>query len=338
MMARNIGLPKPTPFYLTKSKLLSSLTFLDNNQASKDRVLKMEVAFRRRIESHVGSLPTGEAQFRKFNTSPFVLLFYSLQHGYSHIHQIEKAILPAKVFSSMETSAGRMVEMVVLPEYGWQIVPSEMHSVNSALDGKKLEGDTLHLATLKSGPRCLNDEMSENFADAIVNNFEEWALNDNVKNINFTYGVLYGTKKQSNKKDWHILRKIVDKLPQGTIIESPNERWFLQFKSRDIVVTVGIRIGIELWNHIAGEDVGFMELAVALIRACILPTEVEPEDYHFTITDLKKVISLDGVPTSFNVAMLQRSQLQWLFFFAFHFCDSLESGEWDFIFDAMNGS
>ena len=60
----------------------------------------------------------------------------------------------------METSAGRMVETIVLPVYDWEIVPSEMHSVNSALDGKRLLGDELRLATLKSGPRCLNDEMS----------------------------------------------------------------------------------------------------------------------------------------------------------------------------------
>jgi hypothetical protein len=89
-----------------------------------------------------------------------VLLFYSLHHGLRHIHQIEEAILPAKLFSSMETSAGRMVETIVLPVYDWEIVPSEMHSVNSALDGKRLLGDELRLATLKSGPRCLNDEMS----------------------------------------------------------------------------------------------------------------------------------------------------------------------------------
>jgi hypothetical protein len=37
----------------------------------------------------------------------------------------------------------------------------------------------------------------------------------------FTYGVLYGTKKQSNKKDWHILRNIFEKLPADEITLSP---------------------------------------------------------------------------------------------------------------------
>ena len=52
-----------------------------------------------------------------------------------------------------------MIEEVVLPEYGWSVVPSEMHTANSALDGKKQEKKIFHLVTLKSGPRCLNDEM-----------------------------------------------------------------------------------------------------------------------------------------------------------------------------------
>ena len=68
----------------------------------------------------------------------------------------------------METSEGRMVEAVVLPIYGWQCVASEMHSSESVIDGRKLGSKVLQIATLKSGPRCLNDEMSENIADAIL--------------------------------------------------------------------------------------------------------------------------------------------------------------------------
>ena len=31
----------------------------------------------------------------------------------------------------------------------------------------------------------------------------------------------------------------------------------------------------------------------------------------------------DGVPNEFNVGILQRSQIEWLFFLASHFCDQL---------------
>jgi hypothetical protein len=39
--------------------------------------------------------------------------------------------------------------------------------------------------------------------------------------------------------------------------------------------------------------------------------------------DLDEIISLEPVPKNFNVSILQRSQLEWLFFFARHFCDEL---------------
>lgn len=216
-MPRHEGLPRPARFSLSKAALLKALVAVDKDNEATARVLQLETLFREKIKTHVEALPTSEAAFGKFNTNPFVLMFHAYKKQYRHISQIEQDILPAKVFSSMETSAGRMVETVVLPVYSWQTVPSAMHTANSVIDGKKLSAKTLCLATLKSGPRCLNDEMSENIADAIITNSTLWATEAKVKKIDFTYGVLYGTKRQSNKKDWHILRNIVAKLPVGTI-------------------------------------------------------------------------------------------------------------------------
>jgi len=319
------GMPRPEALVLSKEGILRSLLLVDGDKGSSDRALAMEIDFRARITSHLKSLPTSDAKFAKFNTSPFVLLFYTLQHGYTRISEIEAAILPAKVFSSMETSAGRMVEAVVLPQYGWEFAPSGMHSVNSAIDGKKVTGGTLCLATLKSGPRCLNDEMSENFADAILSNCEAWAKEAGKRKLDFTYGVLYGTKKQSNKKDWHILRNLAKKLPKG-IKEAPDGKWHCRFEKNGVVVTVTVRIGIELWNYIAGHDLAFMEICTSLLRACVKPSETETGKYAYTISDLEEIISLVGLPNTFNTKILQRSQLEWLFFFARHFCDEMTPG------------
>ena len=323
-MPRHPGLPRPTSRQLVKGELLQLLQAVDSDEAAKQRVLRMETVFRQRIVSHVESLPTHDARLRKFNKSPFVLMFYSLQHHYSHIREIEKAILPAKVFSSMETSAGRMVEAVVLPIYGWEIVQSAMHTTESAIDGRKSEGDTLKLATLKSGPRCLNDEMSENLADAILGNAVAWARSASATKVDFTYGVLYGTPRQSNKKDWHILRNIAEKFPDD-MIAAPDNKWDCKFVKDGVEIAVTIRIGYELWNYIAGRDTAFMELCVALIRACVASSNAEPDDYQFTIADIENIISLENTPDDYNVAILHRSQLEWLFFFAYHFCDELLS-------------
>ena len=88
-------------------------------------------------------------------------------------------------------------------------------------------------------------------------------------------------------------------------------------------VVVTIRIGIELWNYVAGSELAFTEMCLALIRACVSPSDTQPKDYKFTIIDLEEIISLAAVPKDFNVSILQRSQLEWLFFFARHFCDEL---------------
>lgn len=325
-MARHSGLPRPGKISIQKAQLLQSLQAIDNDPAAKQRVLKLETEFRQRIGTHLESLPTSKARFAKFNTNPFVLMIHSRNKGYKRISEIESDILPAKVFSSMETSAGRMVESVVLPAYGWEVAPTAMQSQDSVLDGKKKSGNTICLATLKSGPRCLNDGMSENIADSILHNCEHWADEYHVSEIDFTYGGLYGTKRQSNKKDWHILRNIAEKLTGGTMLERPADRWFCKFQKNGITVTVTIRIGTELWNYIGGTDLMFTELAASIIRACIAPSDADPEDYQYQISDLSAIISTESVSKDFNVALLQRSQYEWLFFFARHFCDGLAEG------------
>lgn len=322
-MPKHQGLPNAEILTLGKPALLQQLKDVDTNKAATKRVLALETDFRQRMQLHVQGLPSIAARFAQFNTSPFVLMIHSLQKGYKNVSEIESDILPAKVFSSMETSAGRMVEAVVLPVYGWQVVPSQMHSANSVLDGKRTVGDTLCLATLKSGPRCLNDEMSENIADAVLTNFRTWAEDAQVKKVDFTYGVLYGTKKQSNKKDWHILRNIKEKLSPGSLSISPDGRWDCKFQKNGITVSVTIRIGVDLWNYIGGGATVFMEMCSAIIRACISPSGTQPKDHKFTIADLPVIISLNSVDAKFNVSLLQHSQLEWLFFFARHFCDQL---------------
>jgi len=321
MARRRNGLPRPTERRLSKASLLQQLVAVDRSDESRQRVLAMENQFRRKIDSHITSLPEGDARFQKFNTSPYVLLIHARNKNYTKISEIERDILPAKQFSSMETSAGRMVEEVALPVYGWECVASEMHSRNSALDGRKIETDLLRLATLKSGPRCLNDEMSENFADAILNHYKTWSSETNRRRLDFTYGVLYGTPKTSNKKDWHILRNIREK-HAGAITIDPSERWNCAFQENGISVDVTVRIGIDWWAHLGGANC-FIEVFSALIRACITPGTSDPSTHQYIIADLNDIVSTATISYDYNVSLLQRSQLPWLFMIARHFCDEL---------------
>lgn len=316
-------LPKGISKTYVKSEILDELTEIDNSKESRDRILEMENLFRKTMGNHVGSLPAKDAIFKKFNTSPFVLMIHSLKRQYSKISELEKDILPAKEFSSMETSAGRMTEVITLPVYGWDTVESTMHTANSALDGKCKTGGILKLVTLKSGPRCLNDEMSENFADTIIANARQWADENNVSKIEFTYGVLYGTEKLSNKKDWHILRNLMDKLPESDFKTLPKKRWNCEVKIDGIDISVTVRIGQSWWDYLGGKHC-LLELCIAMIRACVQPGQADPDGYEYNISDLRKIVQYDQ-HEGFNVSILQRSQIPWLFFILRHFCDTYDT-------------
>lgn len=317
------GLPKPKPLVFKKKDIFLRLKQLDKDKSATSRILKLETGFRNKITMHLASLPAKTSNLRKFNTSPYVLLIHSFKNKYSKLTEIEGDILPAKEFSSMETSAGRMIEEVALPIYGWSIVPSAMHTTNSALDGMQKKGKTIKLATLKSGPRCLNDEMSENFADAIINNAENWAKSNSVNHVEFSYGVLYGTKKQSNKKDWHILRNLSEKIPTNKFTILPKGTWNCSFVLNSTKVDVDIRIGDDWWSYL-GDQNTLLEIAIALIRATVTPTAIPKKAPQYTIGDLEKICSIDKLDSRYNIALLQRGQFEWLLLFLYHFCDRIE--------------
>lgn len=323
MASRNPHLPTNVPATtFSKTQILANVVAVDNDPASRKRVLHLENGFRLRIGNHVTALPLANARFEKFYTSPFVLMVYAHAKHYTTLSEIENDILPAKLFSSMETSAGRMIEDVALPVYGWRAVPSGMHTVNSALDGKKLELPVLRAATLKSGPRCLNDGMSENLADTVLNHGPAWLANDAATQLDFTYGVLYGTKKQSNKKDWHILRNIAAKLPAASVVTAPDQRWDCSFMLGTASASATIRIGKDWWDYLGG-PLCLTELCISLIRACVVPGLADAPGTSYTIADLARIVDWPDGHAPLNVSILQASQLPWLFFLMRHFCDQL---------------
>lgn len=323
-MAAHPDLPKNiAPVLLRKTEILENLKRIDNDAVARSRILTMETDFREKISTHIESLPVESSKFQRFNTNPFVLMFHSSQKSYSRVAQIEQDLVPAKAFSSMETSAGNMVEKVVLPVYGWEVVQSAMQSYESLLDGRKIDSqsDKLVGATLKSGPRTLNDATAKNISDELVGRASAWAVNHGVKEIDFTYGVLYGTKKQSNKKDWHILRNVFESRPiQSTVKVSHRENWSISYMDGPLRVSASVRVGIEWWDFLGGTDT-WIELCCALIRSCIAPSAKTKAFSTYSISDLAEILDTSMIPDEFNVSLLQESQFEWLFFLARHFSD-----------------
>jgi len=322
------GLPRPAAWELSKTALLEGLAALDKSVRAQNRVKKMEDGFRTRIQTHLESLAKkSQKLFKDYKTNPFVLLMYSCQQGFSHIHEIEAALVPAKAFSSMETSAGKMVELVVLSHYGWKCVDSKMQSSDSVVDGKRLDGKTLRIVTLKSGPDCINDSIYANIAADIVEFAPTWAKADKVKHVEFTVGILYGTRKRSNKKDWHVLRTACEnvekkKSKSAKVVKSHFDSWSCQLELDGITVDVQAEIGKSLWDMIGGKHDAFTEMLCAAIRACVDPSN-SPRDCEYRIPDLANIVGLSAEQKKLNFTILQKSQIEWFLLMAAHFADKI---------------
>lgn len=325
MPRKNSSIPKTTPIVLQKTDILNLLQAVDSNPEATKRILKMENGFREKIQTLSDNLPAENSTLGELTTNPFVLMAHCFHKKYTKISQIENDILIGKMFSFLETSLGRMIEEIVLPVYSWNVVPSQMQTPYSVIDGELRADSKMQFVTLKSGPRCINDSMVAGIANDIVQHYRFWADDKKVKYLDFTIGILYGTYKQSQKKDWHILdetrKKLADKGIKMTI--PPDGIWSCSFQDADLIMNIDVKIGLDLWRYICRSDKALIEILVALVRACIPPSASAASEQSYTISNLKDIVSLNIVPKDYNVSVLQRGQLEWLFLLTSHFCDKL---------------
>lgn len=310
-----------------KSNILTELQQIDQDDAARARVLQMETGFRQKAQILGANLPTGQSLFRSFNTSPFVLMLYSSTRSYREVYQLDGDILDAKVFSSVETSAGRMVEQVALPPYGWSTVASAMSTATSVIDGERITPSGADFVTLKSAGNCINDSMAKNIGWDIADHYAQWATDANRTNITVTLGYLYGTYARSNKKGWHMMNRLRERLESNGVVMDvpPDGRWNCSFTHEGITVTVAVLMGKALWEALTGRPLAYLEICVALVRACITPTTTPTTTPPFSIPDLQSIVSTAIVPPTYNVSILQLGQLEWLFLVLSHYCDRLDN-------------
>ena len=325
------GLPNAAERATTRSEILDRLQRIDDDPDARGRTLALEAGFRERVETYVNGSSGNYKKFADLSTSPLVLLIVARIQESTHLEDIEADIRVSKLYSSIETSAGKMVEAVVLPLYGWSTTKSAMATAVSIIDGIMIppKGGALRVATLKSGPRCLNDTMAERYADDVLAYADEWASSTGRTDIEFTFGTLYGTQGRSNKKDWHILRHLVAKATadsDAVVVTRADGRWECAVHTKQgTTIRAEVRIGSDWWHYL-GADLAAdaeMEVMVALIRACVTPASMAAPGATLHLPEFTELADMLRVPTSFNVSLLQRSQLPWLFLTARHSYDRL---------------
>ena len=166
--------------------------------------------------------------------------------------------------------------------------------------------------------------MAQNIGRDVSKNVAAWARKHNTDTVDFTYGVLYGTKSISNKKDWHVLRSIAESLPVSVeIVDTHKQSWKIRYRLDGLDVSAAVRIGIDWWTYL-GDKNTWLELCIALIRACVAPAGLREDEPVYTISDLGSILDLSSKPKDFNISLIQESQLEWLLFIARHFCDGFK--------------
>ncbi len=263
------------------------------------------------------------------STNPFVLAAYAELFDVETLKQVDDIVAAAKVFSSIETAAGRVVEDVLPPFYGWTQVDSPGHTVLSEIDSAKVEDGTVSLVALKSGPMCINDSMVSQIANAVSNNWKEWADHWGVNQVRYIVGMNYSTAKNSNKKDWHIVRLSEERLGEAgaNIISScvsptnprPTASSFFTATQDGYSIRVETLQGRDLWEFIAGSKEAFLEICWAMMK-CLNVAASPHVQANFTTDGMSEIIQ---VAEKIKVAGIGEAEKQWLLLFARHFVDEI---------------
>jgi hypothetical protein len=262
------------------------------------------------------------------STNPFVLAAYAHLFDVQHLKQVDDIVAAAKVFSSIETAAGRVVEDVIPPFYGWQQIDSPGHTVLSEIDSARIDGDTIELVALKSGPMCINDSMVSQIANAVSNHWIEWSDHWGVNKVRYIVGMNYSTARNSNKKDWHIVRLAQERaVAHGMNITSsctstlgnrPLAHAFFEGDSDGKRLRVETMQGRSLWAHIGGSDEAFLEICWAMAK-CMEALAV-PVGSEFTTREMAEIVAFAESIDAPNVSTAEK---EWLVLFARHFVDQL---------------
>jgi len=288
------------------------------------RISNLEQALEARMRQINARTPAIDGK----STNPFVLAAYAHLFDVQHLKQVDDIVAAAKVFSSIETAAGRVVEDVIPPFYGWEQIDSPGHTVLSEIDSARVAEGTAELVALKSGPMCINDSMVSQIANAVANHWVEWSGHWEVDRVRYIVGMNYSTARSSNKKDWHIVRLAEQRAIEhgATILNScttaqgnrPLAHPFFEAELDGKHLRVETMQGRALWAHIGGGDDAFLEICWAMAK-CLNALAV-PVGSEFTTGEMAEIIDFAG---RLDAEGISDAEKQWLILFARHFVDEL---------------
>ncbi|MDC0212774.1 PmeII family type II restriction endonuclease [Euryarchaeota archaeon] len=272
------------PVIQSASKLEEQLILTLNDEDALARIKKMSNLFSNRFES----INIAKTEFKGTNTNPFVASALARIFDQTNVHDMSTLYIAGKAVSSIETAAGKIVEAVVPMVYGWKTIESPTNSPLSEIDCMIRRGDEVILAALKSGPACINDSMSGKIASAICNHNNFWFNHFKCTKIRFIVGMNYSSPRNSNKKDWHILR-LAEKDPDfgfeskgcsihSSCIQDDNIAVNnLKVETNNNTLVIQTSHGESFWDLVSGPSCRFAttEICLALANASTGTWELE---------------------------------------------------------------
>lgn len=259
---------------------------------SEDRVDKISENWSAYLKPNVAKTIEDKEDIDDYRLNPYAITAIAGILDLDTAEEISEFIFGSKLYMSLETAFGKSVEDIVLPVYpiqsattGWEEHPEKVREMNSDsrtedlvwqdVDKYCVIGDTAYITTVKSGPRTLNEDITDSIKDDIANHSDTWLEgtqkhHSEVEGLNVTIGLTYGTDYSTNNKEMRILLKLVE---EGfTEIDRDKKPGVIQHPENDDI-TVESRVGIDFWSYIGNPENPddaqhvFLEVLLGMIEA-----------------------------------------------------------------------
>ena len=262
------------------------------NKTSEDRVAKISNNWSDYLKPNVAKTIKDKEDIDDYRLNPYAITAIAGILDFDTSEEISEFIFGSKLYMSLETAFGKSVESIVLPIYpipsttaGWKEHPEKEREMKSDsrtedlvwqdVDKYCVIGDTAYITTVKSGPRTLNEDITDSIKDDIANHSETWLEgtqkhHPDVEELNISIGLTYGTDNSTNNKEMRILLKLVE---EGFVeIDRDGKPGVIQHPENGDI-TVESHVGIDFWSYIGNpqnpDDAKhvFLEVLLGMIEA-----------------------------------------------------------------------
>jgi hypothetical protein len=261
-------------------------------QVSQDRINKISNKWAQYLKPNLEDTIDAKQDIDDYRLNPYAITAIAGILDFESVEEISEFIFGAKLYMSLETAFGKSVENIVMPVYpipdvetGWKEHPEKVKEMQSDGRGEDLAwqkidkycvvDDTAYLATVKSGPRTLNESTTDSMKSDIATHSDTWLEgtrnhHPGVDELEVIIGLTYGTDNSTDSKEMRVLLKLVEEgfvekdrqNHPGVIVHPDNQN-----------ITVHTQVGIDFWSFVANPqdpqsaEYAFLEVLLGLIKA-----------------------------------------------------------------------